>query len=81
VVLLPPLCWPEGTINVNSNATAREHCCVLTATSTLAIHGYSHGGYTTPERCWGRVVINGARHGEQYRLCGVTKFSTNNQIT
>ena len=73
---------PEGTINVNSNANSAGallrvngdlHLGYTTATAT--------GGPTTPERCWGRVVINGGTVMASNIVCGgVTKFSTNNQI-
>ncbi len=74
---------PEGTINVNSNANS--------AGALLRVNGDLHLGYTTatatgapttPERCWGRVVINGGTVMASNIVCGgVTKFSTNNQIT
>jgi len=74
---------PEGTINVNSNANS--------AGALLRVNGDLHLGYTTasapgapttPERCWGRVVINGGTVMASNIVCGgVTKLSTNNQIT
>jgi hypothetical protein len=73
---------PQGTINVNSNANSAGavlrvnrdlHLGYTTATAT--------GGTTTPENCWGRVVINGGTVMASNIVCGgVTKFSTNNQI-
>jgi len=73
---------PEGTINVNSNASSAG--ALLRINRDLQL-GYTTatatGGTTSPERCFGRVNINGGTVMVSNIVCGgVTKFSTNNQI-
>lgn len=74
---------PEGTVNVNSNATTAGGLFRVNRTLNL---GYTTattaGGTTSPERCWGRLVITGGTAMISNIVCGgITKFSTNNQIT
>jgi hypothetical protein len=68
---------PEGTVTVNSPGVFRVNDTLHLGYTTAS----AAGGTTSPERCWGRVNINGGTVMASNIVCGgVTKLSTNNQI-
>jgi len=73
---------PEGTINVNSNASSAGALFRVNRDLHLGYTTASApGGTTSAERTWGRVNINGGTVLASNIVCGgVTKLSTNNQI-
>jgi hypothetical protein len=73
---------PEGTVNVNSNASSGGALFRINRDLNLGYTTASaSGGNPTAERCFGKVIINGGTCAASNILVGgVTKISTNNVI-